>query len=247
MISERIKLFLFILVSLFSSGCATVSYRPEVIRPAGIYHIVSSGQTLYRNSQVYGVDIREVLRLNDIQDPNQIGVGEKLFIPHAATPLKVEAYRPAQPEPIERLVGEKKHRVKWRTITLHHSATQEGNAEVFDRNHRHRGMGGLAYHFVIGNGTGSGDGEIEVGWRWRKQKETDRRGDIQICMVGNFNKQELTVAQFNSLVSLLKILTQQYSTPLSNIRRHKDVTGRITECPGDNFPFYKILSELRKS
>jgi N-acetyl-anhydromuramyl-L-alanine amidase AmpD len=79
-----------------------------------------------------------------------------------------------------------------------------------------------------------------------RQKETDRRADIQICVVGNLNQQELSVAQFSSLVKLLKILTQQYSIPSFNIRRHKDVKGKITECPGNNFPFYKILAELRK-
>ena len=45
------------------------------------------------------------------------------------------------------------------------------------------------YHFVIGNGTDSQDGEIEVGWRWRRQIEVERSGDIQICLVGDFNRQ----------------------------------------------------------
>lgn len=247
MISERIKLFLFILLCLFFNGCATVSYQPAVIQPSGVYHIVGSGQTLYRISQVYGVDMKEIMRLNNIQNPNQIGIGEKLFIPHVEGPLQVVPYRPATGEPIEILVGKKQYRIKWRTITLHHSATLEGNAEAFDRNHRKRGMGGLAYHFVIGNGSGSFDGEIEVGWRWRRQVETDRKRDIQICLVGNFNKQAISDAQYNSLVKLLKSLTQQYSIPLYNIRRHKDIKTRITECPGSNFPLYKILSELRKS
>lgn len=247
MISKRIKLSLFVLVSLFFSGCATVSYRAAVIRPVGIYHIVGSGQTLYRISQVYGVDMKEIMRLNNIQNPNQIGVGEKLFIPYAGAPIRVGPYRPMMPEPIKRLVGEKQYRIKWRFITIHHSGTLEGNAEAFDRNHRNRGMGGLAYHFVVGNGRDSGDGEIEVGWRWIRQKETDRRRDIQICLVGNFNKQEISEAQFSSLVKLLKILTQQYSIPLSNIRRHKDIRGKITECPGEHFPFYRLLAELRKS
>jgi hypothetical protein len=173
-------------------------------------------------------------------------VGERLFIPRVSQPLYVAPYRPATLEPIEKLVGKKQYRIKWRYITLHHSATLEGNAEAFDRNHRRRGMGGLAYHFVIGNGTGSQDGEVEVGWRWRRQVQTDRKGDIQICLVGNFNYQQVSAAQFNSLLQLLKILTEQYSISLYNIRRHKDVQGKITECPGKNFPFYKILAELRK-
>lgn len=229
------------------SGCATAPYQPTLIVPQGVYHIVGSGQTLYRISKTYGVPMEEIMRLNNIQDPDHIGVGERLFIPRVSEPLKVQAYRPVKPESVEKLVGRKQHKVKWRMITLHHSATLEGNAEAFDRDHRRRKMGGLFYHFVIGNGSGSGDGEIEVGWRWKRQKEAQRRGDIQICLVGDFNRQEVPYQQFDSLLKLLKILTWQYSIPICNIRRHKDIEGKITECPGDNFPFSRILSRLNKS
>lgn len=239
-------LFLLLLAFQFS-GCATVPYQPHVIRPQGIYHIVGSGQTLYRISKVYGVEIKELMRLNNIADPDQIGVGEKLFIPRAPALIPVEPLRPAALESIEKIVGKRQYRVKWKTVTLHHSATLEGNAEAFDRNHRNRRMGGLFYHFVVGNGTGSGDGEIEVGWRWRRQVEVERRGDIQICMVGDFNRREVSLAQFKSLVSLIKVLAQQYSISPYHIRKHKDLRGRITECPGENFPFQRILAELRKS
>ena len=240
------QLFLLILISFLFAGCATVPYQPGVIQPYGVYHIIGSGQTLYRISKTYGVDMREIMRVNNLKDPNQIGVGERLFIPGVSTSLPVESYQPATLKPIEDLVGERQYKMKWRYITLHHSATLEGNAEAFDRNHRRRGMGGLFYHFVIGNGTGSQDGEVEVGWRWRRQVGVERRSDIQICLVGNFNVEEVSPAQFNSLVKLLKVLTQQYSIPLYHIRKHKDIEGRISDCPGSKFPFYKILSELHK-
>lgn len=221
-------------------------YQPPITPPQGIYHIVGSGQTLYRISKAYNVDIKEIMRLNNIKDPNQIGIGERLFIPGAKMPLLIEPYRPPAPEPIDKIVGPRHYRVKWKYITLHHSATNEGNAETFDRDHRRRGIGGLFYHFVIGNGTDSRDGEVEVGWRWRKQIEVERPKDIQICLVGNFNRQDVTREQFNSLVKLIKILTQQYNISVSHIRRHKDLRGAITECPGYKFPFYKILSRVRK-
>lgn len=230
------QLFLLVLAGLFVSGCATAPYRPSIVLPpGGIYHIVAGGQTLYSISKAYGVDIRELMRLNNIKDPNQIGVGERLFIPRIAAPA------------VENLVGEKQYRVRWKTITLHHSGTKEGNAAAFDRNHRQRHMGGLFYHFVIGNGTDSGDGEIEVGWRWRNQAEANRRQDIQICLVGDFNKQEVSYAQFNSLLQLLRVLKRQYSIPVSRIRTHKYIPGRITECPGRHFPLSRIIAELRKA
>ncbi len=230
----------------FIAGCATVPRQPYPRFPQGVYHIVGSGQTLYRIAKTYNVDMQEIMRANRIADPTQIGVGQQLFIPGAKSPLPVEAYKPIVQEPIERIVGPKHRFFRWNYITLHHSATLEGNAERFDRDHHRRGMGGLFYHFVIGNGTLSGGGEIEVGWRWRKQESVNRPFDIQICLVGNFNKQEVSNAQFDSLTKLINVLRKQYDIPLNNIRRHKDVGGKITECPGDNFPFYKLLAELRK-
>ncbi len=109
-----------------------------------------------------------------------------------------------------------------------------------------RHMGGLFYHFVIGNGHGSGDGEVEVGWRWEKQKFVNRPFDIQICLVGNFNYQQVSPAQFNSLAELISILQRQYGISISKIRTHKDIPGLITECPGRNFSLYRLLAGLKK-
>ena len=240
------QILVFLYLTLFISGCVTIPRQP-VVQPYGIYHIVGSGQTVYRIAKTYNVDINEIMRLNRITDPTQIGVGQKLFIPGAKVPLPVEAYKPISREAVEKLVGPKYRSSRWHYITLHHSATLEGNAECFDRDHRNRRIGGLFYHFVIGNGTRSGDGEIEVGWRWRKQEEVNRPYDIQICLVGNFNKEAVSNAQFDALVKLIKVLRKQYDIPLRSIRKHKDIADKFTECPGDNFPFYKLLTELKKN
>lgn len=244
----RISIVLCLCLGLF--GCATVQQPQGPIAAGGVYHTVGSGQTLYRISKVYGVDMKEIMRVNGIQDPDRIGVGERLFIPRQDIPLAVVPYRQEafrQGGPVEKLVGSKRYRVRWRSVTLHHSATTAGNAEAFDRNHHQRRMGGLAYHFVIGNGTASGDGEIEVGWRWTRQREASRKADIQVCLVGNFNKQEVSADQYASLLGLVKTLMKQYNIPVSRIRRHKDVAVKFTECPGDKFPYYKILADLRQA
>lgn len=239
---------LLILFCFIISGCATAPYQQPVIAPqGGVYHIVGSGQTLYRISKAYGADIKELLRVNHIKDPDQIGVGEKLFIPGARFPAVVEPYKPQNFESIDKLIGRKEAKVKWRYITVHHSATLEGNAGAFDRNHRHRRMGGLFYHFVIGNGHGAEDGEIEVGWRWARQAEVNRRGDIQICLVGDFNRQELTAEQFSALSRLIKVLKSRYNIPAYNIRGHKDIRGcKPTECPGDHFNLRKVMAEIER-
>ena len=148
---------------------------------------------------------------------------------------------------MRRLVGPKNLTSDWRTITVHHSGTLQGSAALFHRDHLKRGMGGLFYHFVIGNGSHSGDGEIEVGWRWQSQVKANRPFDIQICLVGDFNRQEVSQAQFNSLVSLTKILMEDYHISTDNIRRHEDIKGKHTECPGRHFPFQKLLYSVRES
>jgi len=247
LILKRSALLLFIAFSL--AGCATAPTYRQAAVPAfvsgGIYHIVGSGQNLYRISKAYGVDMKEVMRANNIRDPNQIGVGEKLFIPKTSTAICIRPYPREKQRSLEVLVGHRQNRVHWRTITIHHSGTKAGNAESFDRNHRRRHMGGLFYHFVIGNGSDSGDGEVEVGWRWSRQREVNRKKDIQICLVGNFNEQDLTQAQFESLLQLIKILRKEYNISLSGIRSHKDVG--ISECPGKNFPYRKLMDALRNS
>jgi len=58
--------------------------------PAGVYHRVEPGQTLYRIGQAYGVDPGEIARVNGIADPTQISVGTCLWVPGASQSLSVE-------------------------------------------------------------------------------------------------------------------------------------------------------------
>ncbi|MBM4152441.1 MAG: LysM peptidoglycan-binding domain-containing protein [Kiritimatiellaceae bacterium] len=47
----------------------------------GIEHVVQPGETLYIICKAYGVSAKTVIDLNKIQDPGNIAVGRKLFIP----------------------------------------------------------------------------------------------------------------------------------------------------------------------
>jgi len=241
----RLKLFLFCV--LFVSGCATVPKKPAFVPAPGLSHVVARGQTLYSIAKAYGVDVGQIMRANNIKNPSQLEVGTNLAIPKALSGVNIPSRYTSNLEYVKRLVGEKRYKVPWRTITLHHSATKEGNAQSFDRNHRRRGMGGLFYHFVIGNGEGSKDGGIEVGWRWKKQVEANRPVDIQICLVGDFSCQSVSSEQFGSMVKLIKVLEEEYLIPVSNIRIHRSIHAKPTECPGRNFPFERLLYELRKN
>lgn len=240
-----VRLILFLVIALFFSGCAGVPRKPLIEAPSGIYHFVASGQTLYSISKAYGVSIAEIMKANNIIQAEQLEAGIRIFIPRAVSHRNVALYSRTSLDSVERLVSVKASSIPWKTITLHHSGTLEGNAKSFDRNHKNRGMGGLFYHFVIGNGQDSGDGQIEVGWRWKDQIEVNRKRDIQICLVGDFNRQAVTPAQFDSLVKLIKVLMRRYAVPVSHIRRHQDIPGSVTECCGRNFPYSRIISQLR--
>lgn len=246
------KFFLLVLaVTLLTSGCARAPRKiphPPVVSHAGIvagfYHTVTRGQTLYRIAKNYNQDWHELMEANRITDPSQLVVGQKIFIPQQPGADARVSEGPLTHEEVRRLVGPKDKRSYWRTITLHHSGTLQGGAKSFDQNHKQRRMGGLFYHFVIGNGTNTPDGALEVGWRWKEQVKANRPNDIQICLVGDFNRQWVSAAQFSTLTHLVRVLREEYGITPLNIRRHEDIKGKHTECPGKRFPFPRLLNEV---
>lgn len=244
-------LLLLIASTLLLAGCARVQ-RPTstFMTPsgAGVTHVVTKGQTLYRISKMYGVSVNDLMRANSISHPSNLEVGTRLFIPRTVQTVQVQPRLVSTPdiERVRRIVGSKRIGSDWRTITIHHSGTDQGNARLFDRDHRRRKMGGLFYHFVIGNGSDSGDGEIEVGFRWQKQVPANRPYDIQICLVGNFDNGQPDEAEFRATVNLTKVLMQQYNIPISSVRQHRDIPGKKTDCPGLRFPFHRLLQEVSR-
>jgi hypothetical protein len=165
----------------------------------------------------------------------------------AAAPIKA----PADWIPPQRL----EQKGRWQGIIVHHSATLKGNAAFIDRLHKDRGWEGLGYDFVIDSGNGGTDGAIEVGWRWQQQREgahTRVTGDytnywnehtIGICLIGNFENQRPTDAQYKSLAKLIKFLQQRYGIPTSKIKGHGDVDA--TRCPGRNMSIWKLKNMLK--
>jgi hypothetical protein len=130
----------------------------------------------------------------------------------------------------------------WKNIIAHHSAIRHGNAKVYGREHKRRGMvNGLAYHFVIGNGVDSGDGEIEIGPRWTRQIEGGHvksraynLTSIGICLVGDFEKFKPTGNQITAFEELVSYLKYDLLHGKPRFYVHKDLEQ--TACPGRNFP-----------
>jgi hypothetical protein len=139
----------------------------------------------------------------------------------------------------------------FKSIVLHHSATHGGNAAAFERNHRVR-LGGLAYHFIVGNGSGSGDGEVETGYRWRDQvpgphtKNQDVNAEsIAVCLVGDLQARVPTSAQLTAALDLLERLCRECGIPPSRVRSHREADAE-TLCPGRGLPMDEVRSILAR-
>ncbi len=140
---------------------------------------------------------------------------------------------------------------RWKHIVIHHSSSDSGSMKAFDAYHKKRGWLGVGYHFVIGNGNGSKDGLVEVTFRWHQQlhgahagknrQEYNQHG-VGICLVGNFQNAGPTEKQMASLVSLVNYLQERCKIPTGEVMLHRHL--RATDCPGEEFPFYKLLSLL---
>ena len=257
----RKRKYLFFLLAFllsFTAGCARAPRRispgPSSVSvlsspvAGGFYHTVQRGETFYHIAKIYRVDIHDVMRANGYANPSRLVVGQKLYIPGmVAVGPSMTAAAPVTIEDVRRLLGPKNYSSGWRTITVHHSGTLQGSARSFHHDHLRRRMGGLFYHFVIGNGTSTPDGAIEVGWRWKKQVPANRPYDIQICLVGDFDRQDVSDKQFTTLVYLITALRDEYGISISNVRRHNDIKGKHTDCPGKRFPFQRLISVLAQN
>ena len=86
----KLRIYFFVLPVLFFiflSGCSTVIpyTKPPIDTAAlnlpGIYHTVARGETLWRISRRYGVDLDQLTRINKISDNSSIEVGQRIFVP----------------------------------------------------------------------------------------------------------------------------------------------------------------------
>ncbi|HKL20445.1 MAG TPA: peptidoglycan DD-metalloendopeptidase family protein [Tichowtungia sp.] len=67
--------------------------------PTGVYHTIQPGQTLYRIARAYEIPEAELARLNRIEDPTRLQVGQKLYIPGTShlRQVSVAAQEPKSP------------------------------------------------------------------------------------------------------------------------------------------------------
>lgn len=69
-------------------GCVSLHYARDIqpapslgVRQRGIYHSVRTGETLWRISRIYNMDLGELIKVNNISDVTNIEIGQQIFIP----------------------------------------------------------------------------------------------------------------------------------------------------------------------
>ncbi|MBC7185745.1 MAG: N-acetylmuramoyl-L-alanine amidase [Calditrichaeota bacterium] len=97
----------------------------------------------------------------------------------------------------------------------------------------------IPYHFLIDFQGRIYEGR-PINYPGDTNTDYDPRGHALICLLGNFEVQEVTQEQFEALVALTAHLARIYEVPLSNIRGHRDYTEQ-TVCPGKNL--YRYLED----
>lgn len=126
-------------------------------------------------------------------------------------------------------------------MTVHHSAGSPSHTDMnmlsqiagWEKDHIKRGFGLMGYHWVI-NSLGSvaeGTGTELVGSHTR----ANNRGNIGVCLAGNFDKQEPTDKMLASLVGLLAYVGARYNMDTGSpdfVRGHEHYVRKA--CPGNH-------------
>ncbi len=199
---------------------------------------VKKGDTLSRIARTHNTTVSKLKQLNGLASVHRIRAGQRLKLTDSVA-ASAEIPRKLRWQIDHKGVQHK----RWKKIVVHHSATDNGNAAIFNRAHLRRRMeNGLAYHFVIGNGTnGTGDGEIEIGQRWMRQIHGGHvrnlalnEVSVGICLVGNFEKRKPTAKQMTSVHNLTQFLQRELLFNRPKVYGHKDLEQNL--CPGKFFP-----------
>lgn len=123
-------------------------------------------------------------------------------------------------------------------IIYHHSARSEWSPEKVNEYHKSKGWKGIGYNYYIRK-----DGSIYSG-RPENAEGAHTKGEnnssIGICLEGNFEDENLTEKQLESLSKLSLYISLKYN--IYKIIGHKAVYRTL--CPGKNFPIEEIRNEV---
>jgi hypothetical protein len=134
------------------------------------------------------------------------------------------------------------------TLTVHHAGEQWGYTgperyRVWQDLHTGRGWGDVAYHYIIGI-----DGTVyearDTAYAGDTSTSYDPAGHFLVVVEGNFDNEQPTPAQLDSLVRVLAWASLQFGVSPSTIGGHRDHAA--TSCPGGNLYPYIAIGDLQR-
>ncbi len=100
----------------------------------GVYHRVKPGETLWRISRAYNVDLQELAEINNITDASRIGADSVVFVPDAHEVIDIPPARPpAETKPPAPRPAEKPARVAAQPESASPAAAATGAAGIGGR------------------------------------------------------------------------------------------------------------------
>jgi LysM repeat protein len=256
--SPFVLVLISLLMCLTLGGCrsSTASARPQP-SPGVAEHIVVAGETLTSIASDFNVGLNVIVDANSLRD-NNLHVGQRLLIPggrlgvaSAPVELQAQAGKPSTDWYIARNLWAVDPVILSRTkpmlgtpyrITVHHSGdVKDADLDplewlrLIDRQHMD-GLGKkepwacIGYHFIV-----AADGRIfegrpiqfqgaHAGW------DEVNRLNIGVCLIGDFEKKRVPLAQREGLMRVLDRLCLDYGISRGNVFGHQH--WKTTECPG---------------
>ena len=126
-------------------------------------------------------------------------------------------------------------------FVAHHAAASTASVETINNWHIDgNDWAMIGYHFYIRK-----DGTIYRGRpeNWMGAHTSGHNEKIGFCAEGNFQNEEMPVAQKAAIVELLKYLYEKYGQ--LPVYRHGELDA--TACPGANYPFDEIVALSKKA
>jgi hypothetical protein len=137
-----------------------------------------------------------------------------------------------------------------RHLTIHHSAVvlhqnrkAPGQLRSFQADHQSRGWSDIAYHLLIDR-----HGNVYQGrplWAVGDTNTSyDPTGHLLVLLLGNFEEQEVSSAQFKAMVAVLAWACARYEIAPRAIRGHRAYA--TTLCPGAHLQRYISNGTVRR-
>lgn len=111
------------------------------------------------------------------------------------------------------------------TIVLHHTASESSFQDVKNYHVNVRRWGEVFYHFVIDR-----QGVLHIGRNINLYASRQRKGAIEIAVIGHLHLRDIFDVQKETLLYLLDTLLERYGGDLE-VKGHNEVSATI--CPGN--------------